>query len=63
LRISFQENNLINPYLCAAFTLFWLIFMFYAWSLSRREQRLEKELEGLKKSLGGEKTHGAGIDS
>lgn len=43
----------INPYLFAAFTIFWLIFMFYAWNLSQREQRLEKELEALKKTLAG----------
>jgi CcmD family protein len=45
---------LINTYLFAAYTLFWLIFMFYAWNLSRRELRLEKELEALKKIVGGQ---------
>jgi hypothetical protein len=49
---------LINPYLCTAFTLFWLIFMLYAWNLSRREQRLEVELEALKKALGGQGNSG-----
>jgi CcmD family protein len=44
----------LNPYLFAAFTLFWLIFMFYAWSLAQREQRLEKELEALKKTVAGQ---------
>jgi CcmD family protein len=50
---------LINPYLFAAFTLFWLIFMLYAWNLSRRERRLEKELEALKKAYGGQNIHGS----
>jgi CcmD family protein len=45
---------LINAYLFAAYTLFWLIFMFYVWNLSRRELRLEKELEALKKIVGGQ---------
>jgi CcmD family protein len=52
--VELQENNLINAYLFAAYTLFWLIFMFYAWNLSRRELRLEKELEALKKIVGGQ---------
>ncbi len=48
---------MINHYLFAAYTLFWLIFMLYVWNLSRREQRLEKELEALKKILGEQSIH------
>lgn len=43
---------MVNHYLFAAYTLFWLIFMVYVWNLSRRERRLEKELEALKKIAG-----------
>ena len=39
---------MINVYLVAAYTLVWLIFMLYAWSLSRRQERLKKELDDLK---------------
>lgn len=43
---------MFNGYLVLAYGLVWAIFMFYAWTIQRREQRLEKELEDLKRSLG-----------
>jgi len=38
----------VNYYLVAAYGLAWLIFGVYAWSLSRRQAQLRKELEELK---------------
>jgi len=42
-----------NIYLFLAFSALWVIFFLYAWSLSRRQARLRKELEELKSSLEG----------
>lgn len=39
---------MVNEYLFTAYAIVWLIFMFYAWNLSRRQARLKKELEDLK---------------
>jgi CcmD family protein len=39
---------MVNKFLFAAYALVWIIFMVYAWSLSRRQARLLKELEDLK---------------
>jgi CcmD family protein len=38
----------VNQYLVAAYTFVWLIFILYAWNLSRRQTRLKKELDELK---------------
>lgn len=38
---------MVNKYLVAAYSLVWLIFMVYAWSLSRRQERLKKNLADL----------------
>jgi CcmD family protein len=38
-------------YLFFAFASCWLIFMLYAWHLSRRQARLRRELEELKSRL------------
>jgi len=38
----------VNKYLFAAYALVWIIFMVYAWSLSRRQSRLMREMEELK---------------
>jgi CcmD family protein len=38
----------VNRYLFLAYAFVWIIFMGYAWSLSRRQSRLLKELEELK---------------
>jgi hypothetical protein len=40
-----------NVYLVFAYGLLWGIFMSYAWVIHRRQQRLEKELRGLKSEL------------
>lgn len=42
---------MVNHYLVAAYALAWLIFGLYAWSLSRRQARLRKELDDLKRKL------------
>lgn len=39
---------MVNKYLFAAYALVWIIFMVYAWSLSRRQSRLMREMEELK---------------
>jgi CcmD family protein len=39
---------MINKFLFAAYALVWILFMVYAWSLSRKQARLLKELEELK---------------
>jgi len=41
-----------NVYLVFAYGLVWGIFTLYAWVIYRRQQRLEKELEDLKKAPG-----------
>jgi CcmD family protein len=42
---------MVNPYLFAAFSIVWAIFVFYVWILSRRQARLQKELEDLRRRL------------
>ena len=39
---------MVNKYLFLAYAFFWLIFILYAWNLSRRQTRLRKELDELK---------------
>ncbi|MBZ5542159.1 MAG: CcmD family protein [Acidobacteriia bacterium] len=47
----------MNTFLFLAFSFVWLIFMVYAWSLSRRQQQLHAEIERLKRKLqSGERT-------
>jgi len=41
-----------NIYLVLAYGLLWGIFTIYTWAIHRRQQRLEKELEELKRALG-----------
>jgi len=41
----------VNLYLFLAFTACWLIFMLYAWSLSRRQAHLRRDLEELKSQI------------
>ncbi len=38
----------MNFYLFLAFSFLWLIFFVYAWSLSRRQARLRKDLAELR---------------
>lgn len=42
---------MVNPYLFAAFSVVWAIFVLYVWVLSRRLAQLQKELEELRKRL------------
>ena len=42
---------MVNPYLFAAFSVVWGIFFIYAWLLSRRQAKLQNELEDLRKRL------------
>jgi CcmD family protein len=42
----------VNKYLLLAFSALWVIFFLYAWSLSRRQAHLGKELEELKNKAG-----------
>lgn len=43
-----------NGYLFVAFSLVWVIFMVYSFSLSRRQARLSRDLEEIKQSRGGQ---------
>ncbi len=42
---------MVNKYLFAAYALVWIIFMGYAWNLSRRQARLNKEVKDLESRL------------
>ncbi|HLY62705.1 MAG TPA: CcmD family protein [Terriglobia bacterium] len=42
---------MVNPYLFAAFSVVWAIFVIYVWVLARRQAQLQKELEELRKRL------------
>jgi CcmD family protein len=42
---------MVNPYLFAAFSVVWAIFVIYVWVLSRRQAQLQKELEDLRRRL------------
>ncbi len=42
---------MFNKYLFLAYTFVWLIFILYAWNLSRRQARLRRELEELKRKV------------
>jgi CcmD family protein len=47
----------VNVFLFLAFSFVWLIFVVYAWSLSRRQEQLRTELEKLERKLrSGERT-------
>jgi CcmD family protein len=41
----------VNKYLFLAYAFVWLIFILYAWNLSRRQTRLKKELDELKSKV------------
>jgi CcmD family protein len=38
-----------KSFLFAAYALVWIIFMIYAWNISRRQAQLRKDLEELKR--------------
>ncbi len=42
---------MVNKFLFLAYSFVWLVFTLYAWSLSRREDRLRKEIEELRARL------------
>ncbi|HET7213933.1 MAG TPA: CcmD family protein [Terriglobia bacterium] len=42
---------MVNKYLFLAYSFVWLIFMLYAWNLSRRQTRLQKELDEVKSKV------------
>ncbi len=42
---------MVNKFLFLAYSVVWLIFMLYAWSLSNRQAKLKKELEDLKNKV------------
>ena len=42
----------MNTYLFLAYSFVWLIFMLYAWNLSRRQDRLRREVDHLKAKSG-----------
>lgn len=50
---------MVNKYLFLAYSFVWLIFILYAWNLSRREARLRKELEELAAGLEGKPRPGS----
>ena len=50
-RFDSLRTNVLNKYLFLAFSALWAIFFLYAWSLSRRQAHLRKELEELKNKL------------
>jgi CcmD family protein len=41
----------MNAYLVVAYGFVWGIFTFYAWMIHTRQQKLEKEVEDLKRAL------------
>jgi CcmD family protein len=50
-RSRLRRTSVVNTYLFLAYTFVWLIFILYAWSLSRRQARLRRELEELKNKV------------
>lgn len=46
-----NDKNL--KFVFAAYSMAWLIFIFYAWILSRRQARLRKDLDDLKTRIQG----------
>jgi CcmD family protein len=52
-RSNFRRISVFNKYLFWAYSLVWLIFMVYAWNLSRRQASLKKELDEVKSKVAG----------
>ena len=42
----------MNGYLVVAYGFVWGIFTFYAWVIHTRQQKLEREVEELKRAIG-----------
>lgn len=49
-----------NSYLVLAYWFLWIIFMLYGLATQRRQGRIEKELEELKKALNARDGRGSG---
>jgi CcmD family protein len=50
----------VNKFLFLAYAFVWILFMLYAWSLARRQNRLLREMEDLKARTGSsERSHAA----
>lgn len=43
--------NANNKFLFLAYSLVWIVFMLYAWRLARRQSKLAKDLDDLRKRL------------
>jgi CcmD family protein len=48
----------VNHYLFLAYSFVWVIFMLYAWNLSRRQAKLQRDLETLKRQISGQSSSG-----
>ena len=44
---------MVNKYLFLAYAFVWVIFVLYAWNISRRQANLKKELDELKEMVVG----------
>lgn len=42
---------MVNKYLFLAYSFVWLIFMLYAWNLSRRQDNLKRDLEEVRSKV------------
>jgi CcmD family protein len=51
---------MINTYLALAYGFLWCIFVVYAGTIHRRQERLEKELEELRSVAHGQDASGSG---
>ncbi|MGE5325757.1 MAG: CcmD family protein [Deltaproteobacteria bacterium] len=45
---------MVNHYLFLAYSFVWALFMFYAWNLSRRQAKLRRDIENLKRQMSGQ---------
>jgi len=50
-RSNFRRISVVNKYLFLAYSFVWLIFMLYIWNLSRRQTRLQNELDEVKSKV------------
>lgn len=49
---------MVNHYLFLAYSFVWALFMFYAWNLSRRQAKLRRDFETLKRQMSGQSSSG-----